>query len=280
MPGDGWFVDDAVDYQTEIGRLVRDDTISTRCRIRLTTRLGEYFADPEMGSLLHTIKTTKNAQAKADNYVRQALAPMVADRSIDEIESVSTVVDSESGAIRIVVVVRSGQRLVEIGPIPLAGSIPLGGSTSGTRSLGQTSSIADAAETTLFQDPQLTRGNVGYGWLVGDANDYLLTDGKLLVRDPTISTRCRARLMTRRGEYFADNEFGSLLHTVKITKDAGAKIRNYARQALQPLVDAGEILAVDLLVVVQQETSIFANFEIKLPSGASLPISDVPVGIV
>jgi phage gp46-like protein len=279
MAGDGWLINDDRDYElTPEGLMVRDDTIATRCRFHLLTRRGEYFANPEVGSRLHTIKITKNADAIATAMVNEALAPLVSDGSIAEVSSIRVSVGVE-GQIVIEIAVLTGDRLIELGAIPLTGTIPIGERTASQRGLGAgVSSIGDAAETGLFQDPQLARGNVGYGWLINDDRDYQLTDNGLMVRDPTLSTRCRVRLLTRRGEYFADPNLGSLLHTIKITKNAEPKIRRFSQQALQDLIDDGEILAVELVRVIKRDLTLFAELTVKLPSGSVLPLSEIPLG--
>ena len=48
------------------------------------------------------------------------------------------------------------------------------------------------------------------------------------------------RLTTPRGSYWADNQFGSLLHLIKREKDVarvGLLAQQYAEEALQPIID-------------------------------------------
>jgi phage gp46-like protein len=276
MVGDGWLINDDRNYElTDDGHLVRDDTILTRCRIRLLTRRGEWFADPELGSRFHTIKNTKNIKATIDVMAREALAPMIADGSIQEITDIQIHTDPQTGSTFTHIFSIVGDQPIDLGSIPLTGVIPIGASSAVARSIGGNdgSTIDLAASADLYQNREIANGNVGYGWLINDDRNYELTDDGKLARDPTLSTRCRIRLLTRRGEWFADPELGSLLHTIQHMKNIRATVKRMSQQALQPLIDDGEILAVDLVDVVQRTTTFFAVIEIAVPGGSALPIS-------
>lgn len=59
------------------------------------------------------------------------------------------------------------------------------------------------------------------------------------------------RLMTPRGYYWADPALGSRLHTLVRLKDLpriGVLARQYAQEALQPILDDGRAVAIDIHV--------------------------------
>jgi len=90
--------------------------------------------------------------------------------------------------------------------------------------------------------------NLGESWLVTDQGDLLINSSNQLARDPTLTSRCLNRLRTRKGSWFADTEFGSTIHLIEIDKGAPRLLRDAITQALEPLVDSGEILSLDLVV--------------------------------
>jgi phage gp46-like protein len=276
----GWLIGDDRDYALDNGHLVLDDTPATAARMRLLTRRGQWFADPEFGSRIHTIKTTKNIAATLELFAREALAPMLEDGQIQSIDQVLIQVDPRTNATFGQILATVGDQPVDLGSIPLLGIFtPLETSTARS-SVGDLrgTGIAAAAQTDLYQDREIAGGNVGYGWLINDDRDYEINDG-LLVRDSTLKTRCRIRLLTRRGQWVADPDMGSLLHTIKITKDIEPTVLRMARSALQPLIDSGEILAVNLTDVIQRVTSFVATIEIVTPGGSVFPISEEFGGI-
>lgn len=87
---------------TADGKIRREDTIATQCRIRLTTRRGEYFADPSIGSRLHLIKITKNAGRQVTDAVREALEPLRLSGQIVSASTPTIEVDHASGIIAFV----------------------------------------------------------------------------------------------------------------------------------------------------------------------------------
>lgn len=122
--GNGWLIQiqgKAVDYvKTTDGHLCRDPTLRTRCLIRLMTRRGEWFGDPELGSLLHTIQHLKNADAQVARHVAQALQPMIDDGSINKVTIVELVTDFDTGTIAAHIEVEAaGGDIVPLGDLPL-----------------------------------------------------------------------------------------------------------------------------------------------------------------
>jgi len=58
------------------------DTLQNALYLRLTTPRGEYWADKELGSLLHMLRREKdlsNVGLLAQQYASEALAPIVSD---------------------------------------------------------------------------------------------------------------------------------------------------------------------------------------------------------
>ena len=102
--GDGWLINDAGDYElSEDGRLMRDETPATRGRIRLRTRRGEWFGDADLGSRLHQIKLMKRAEKLTEDYVREALQPMLDDGTYRTLTFGATLTDPVNGSIARVV---------------------------------------------------------------------------------------------------------------------------------------------------------------------------------
>jgi len=83
-----------------------------------------------------------------------------------------------------------------------------------------------------------------FGLSINDAGELTLDDNGQLMRDYSVRTRCRVRLLCHRGKYWADPEMGSRFYTLKTLKAAEAKVQAYAAEALQPLIDDGSILGV------------------------------------
>lgn len=60
----------------------RTDTLANAVYLRLMTPLGSYWADPTLGSKLHTLKREKDTAriaVLARQYAEQALEPLIAD---------------------------------------------------------------------------------------------------------------------------------------------------------------------------------------------------------
>jgi len=282
MPGDGWLIGDDRDYAVDDrGRLFRDETILTRTRIRLLTRRGSWVFDPTLGSRLYQIRTTKDAELKTELYAIEALQPMIDDGSISEITETRLSIDQSVKLVVAEVFGIAGERQQLLGAVPLTGISPVEAKTAfGRSTTASPGSISrQVGQTELHQDRQLAEGNVGYGWFIGSDGNYRTTDDGLLVRDATIETRVRIRWATRRGQWVFDPEFGSLFFTIRFIKDQSATVLRMARQAVQDLIDDGEILAVELIDVVQTTNAYFGEFEIKLPGGSVLPVEDVFLGV-
>lgn len=70
--------------------------LSNAVYLRVTTPLGSYWADPAMGSKLHTLlreKALPRVRLLAEQYVREALQPLIADGRADRIDVQSTPLD-------------------------------------------------------------------------------------------------------------------------------------------------------------------------------------------
>ncbi|MES2237607.1 MAG: phage GP46 family protein [Pseudomonadota bacterium] len=80
--------------------------------------------------------------------------------------------------------------------------------------------------------------------------DYIIVQGAV-VRDPAdgLANAVYLRLMTPLGSYWADATLGSRLHELQRAKDlprVELLARQYAAQALQPILDDGRATAVDI----------------------------------
>lgn len=72
------------DYVLLSGAAQRDPAggLANSCHLRLTMRLGSYWADTTLGSLLHTLQREKDVTRVArlaKQYAEQALEPIIAD---------------------------------------------------------------------------------------------------------------------------------------------------------------------------------------------------------
>jgi phage gp46-like protein len=122
--------------------------------------------------------------------------------------------------------------------------------------------------------------NEGEGWLINDDGDYETTADGRWKRDPTIATRCRVRLKTRRGDWFADPTLGSRLHTLRTTKNAFRLARDYVLEALAPLVSEGAIRAIDVQAIDENPQAGVLKIEIvvTLPDETMLSVAEVAIG--
>lgn len=92
-------------------------------------------------------------------------------------------------------------------------------------------------------------------WINPATRDYEPAAGGVLKRDPAagLANAAYLRLMTPLGQWFGDSTLGSRLHELQREKDLArveGLARQYARAALQPLLDDGR--AVDLQVETQR----------------------------
>lgn len=105
------------------GDIYRDYSIESRCTFRLMCRRGEYWADPTLGSRLHTIKTLKDAKKKVDAFVREALKPLISEGSITNVAIGEYYQNEDTGslAVQILIEVPSSTQPVDLGLIPIGG---------------------------------------------------------------------------------------------------------------------------------------------------------------
>lgn len=106
--------------------------------------------------------------------------------------------------------------------------------------------------------------------LMNAQGDYEVSGGRL-VRDYTVSSRCRMRLSARRGQWAYDPDFGSRLHEVKAIREARRMALPIVVEALQPLIDEGSILGVTLGEVESDDRTGLLGVEVFI----ALPQSDV-----
>lgn len=67
---------------------MRTTTLANAVYLRLATPLGSYWADPGLGSLLHTLQREKDlprVRVLAEQYAEQALTPLVEDRRAEHV---------------------------------------------------------------------------------------------------------------------------------------------------------------------------------------------------
>jgi phage gp46-like protein len=149
---------------------------------------------------------------------------------------------------------------------------------------------SEAKSLTWFQDayagdfpPAVTPAaevNEGEGWLINDDGDYETTSDGRWKRDPTIATRCLIRLKTRRGEWFADPTLGSRLHTLKNTKNAFRRAKDYVLEALAPLVSEGAIHAIDVVPLDSDPAPHVLMIEVlvTLPDDSMVSVAELAIG--
>jgi phage gp46-like protein len=77
-----------------------------------------------------------------------------------------------------------------------------------------------------------------------------LTDGGIRL-DSSPRTKAMLALRARRGEYWYDQDYGSRFHEIKTLRDGARNAQAYAGEALQFMVDEGEIVGVDVVDVGQ-----------------------------
>lgn len=138
-------------------------------------------------------------------------------------------------------------------------------------------------EAAPVADPWWTRLDMGgeYCLEITDERTNAVVAQGLLNRDYTVASRCRFRLMCRRGEYWADPELGSRLHTIYTLKAARAKADTYVKEALQPLVDEAAILEAAVVDVQQDPATgmLLAHASVTIPEGESVDLGLIPLGV-
>jgi len=80
---------------------------------------------------------------------------------------------------------------------------------------------------------------------VGDHGDYEISSTGLRL-DTTPRTKALLALKAKRGFYWFDKTYGSRFHTIKTLEDGQRLAQPYAEEALQFMIDRGEILSVRL----------------------------------
>lgn len=102
-------------------------------------------------------------------------------------------------------------------------------------------------------------------------------DGADLKRDETgIYSAVITSLFTELGGYWADKEWGSLLHTLKRAKQIDETLRlakSYAIDALQWVVDDGLLTSIEVNTYWHTSTVLAISIKAKLPDGT--PFNDV-----
>lgn len=101
-----------------------------------------------------------------------------------------------------------------------------------------------------------------------------------LKSDQSVVTRAYLRLQTRRGSFWRDPTFGSRLFTIQTLENAGPKVQRFAEEALAPLVEAGEILSVEVgrLAINPTTGGLFAHILIGVPRDRSIEIANLKLG--
>jgi phage gp46-like protein len=82
--------------------------------------------------------------------------------------------------------------------------------------------------------------------LVTDEKDLEVLPNGDTEKDFTVASRCRVRLTAHLGKWCLDPTLGSRFFELKRLRDARTKARDYAQQALAPLVLEGAILGVEV----------------------------------
>lgn len=133
---------------------------------------------------------------------------------------------------------------------------------------------------TWGQQPTRAVDRGGDGYLLDDSGSYAFDSYGHIMRDPTVATRCRIRLRTRRGEWIFDPTLGSRLHTIQTTKGASGKARQYIREALKPLLDEGAILAIDVGDVETSDSAglLAVRVAVTVPGEGVQSLGLIPLG--
>jgi phage gp46-like protein len=85
---------------------------------------------------------------------------------------------------------------------------------------------------------------------VADHGDYEVSSTGLRL-DNSPRTKALLALKAKRGHYWYDPDYGSRFHTIKTLSDGERLGQGYAEEALQFMIDRGEILGVELVEVEQ-----------------------------
>ncbi len=109
--------------------------------------------------------------------------------------------------------------------------------------------------------------------------DFLRTSrGDLLVRtNVAVVQQVWLRLATERGSLLADPDFGSLLHTLpqaKLVAGIEEVATAYARDALQPLLDEGRLVDLELSAVRTARNRLELSLRARSADGTPITFTD------
>ncbi|MFA7399230.1 MAG: phage GP46 family protein [Sideroxydans sp.] len=113
--------------------------------------------------------------------------------------------------------------------------------------------------------------------------DYELLSG-VVKRDPSggLANTCYQRLSIPLGSYWADKSIGSRLHELQREKDVvrvSTLAKQYAQQALAPIVTDGRATQIDISTEQLHNGRIHLLFEVTTASGETLTFKH-PVGVI
>lgn len=133
---------------------------------------------------------------------------------------------------------------------------------------------------TLFAPKPVIGPDQAVGLFVDFDRDLVADDFGGLVFDQSIVTRCYLRLQTRRGSFWRDASFGSRLHTIETLENARPRIQRFAEEALEPLIQSGEIVGVEIGRVEINPTTggLFAHILVNVPRDRAIEIANLKLG--
>lgn len=114
----------------------------------------------------------------------------------------------------------------------------------------------------------------------GDRKGMSLDSNGLLVRDYSVASRVRMRLLTKRGHWALHPDMGSRLHELT-TRELRSKAQAVVTEALQPLIDEGEIVGITIGAIDIDEVTGYGAVEVTFTvPGIDKGISiGVPYGV-
>lgn len=113
---------------------------------------------------------------------------------------------------------------------------------------------------------------------IGPTGDAVVDASGHMVEDTSIASRVTVRIRARRGEYHLDRNFGSRLHTRKTVSEVQQHLLSDCTEAVQPLIDAGEILRLEQGVMETTPMGgVFAQLVIYVSEGEVVRISGLPL---
>lgn len=121
--------------------------------------------------------------------------------------------------------------------------------------------------------------NVGRYWIINDDKDNeTFLEG--LARDSTVASVCRFRLLCKLGKWTLDPTVGSRLHTIKSIRRGRENAEAYIKEALQPLINEGLILSVQVGDIRAHQVSgkLSIGVLITLPDLNQLDLGLISVG--